>query len=96
MASHPLWHYIKKRRRGGNQAGAKSVTPGKLNPPLALVVQRRDPNDSVRLHFCNTESLSMSGRREPDETLHSQHSSKGTNPFPEPEDGEAKKKEEKS
>jgi len=38
----------------------------------------------------------MSGHTEPDETLHIQHSSKGTKPFPEPEEREEKKKEEKN
>lgn len=39
----------------------------------------------------------MSGRTEPDETLHIQHPFKGTKPFPEPEEWEReeKKKEKK-
>lgn len=42
-------------------------------------MQSSNPNDAVRLHFCHTQSRSVSGRTEPDETLHIQIHSREQN-----------------
>lgn len=53
----------------------------KKKKTLTLVDQKRNPNNSARLHFYNTETLTISGYDKTEEALDSSQSSKRTRSF---------------
>lgn len=57
------------------------VSLKKKKKTLTLVDQKRNPNNSARLHFYNTETLTISGYDKTEEALDSSQSSKRTRSF---------------
>ena len=67
----------------------------KLKKPLTLVDQKRNPNNGVRLHFYNIETLTILGYDKTEETLYSSQSSKRTRSFLRLKNKRQKKKKKK-